>query len=262
MVRTFLLLAWTWTRAAMEYPATIALLTVGVMVSSSLDLAAILVLFTHMRTLGGLDTAGAMLLYGSSQMSFGLSNLLIGAVDRLGQHIRQGTLDTMLIRPVSPLIQLATEDFTPRKLGRLVPAVAVLAWGGSRAGLGPPDVLLTVLMVANGTLLFCAVWVLSASLQFVLINGYEATKAITWGGSFATQYPMSLYGRDFVLGVTFAVPLAFVNWQPVLYILDLPDPLGLPVFVRFLGPAATALLCAVAAVAWRTGLRHYRSTGS
>lgn len=246
----------------MEYPATIALLTLGVMVSSSLDLAAILILFTHVRALGGFDPAGAMFLYGSSQLSFALSNLLVGAVDRLGQHIRRGGLDTMLIRPVNPLVQLAAEDFTPRKLGRLVPASAVLAWGMSRADLDPPDVLLTALMVANGTVLFCAVWVLSASLQFVLVNGHEAAKAVTWGGSFMTQYPMSLYGRDFVLGVTFAVPLAFVNWQPSLYILGMPDPLGLPGFVRFLGPVATALLCAAAAAAWRSGLRHYRSTGS
>ena len=262
MVRTWFLLAWTWLRAAAQYPGTMLLMTAGAAVSTSLDLIALVILFTHLPLLGGLTAAEAGFLYGACQISFTISDLAVGAADRLGRHIRAGTLDTMLIRPVSPLVQLATEDFTPRKLGRLLPAGTVLVWSTVRLDLTPADLLLTLLMVVNGAVLFCALWVLAASAQFVLVTGHEATKAVTWGGVFMTQHPMSLYGRDFVRAVTFTVPLAFVNWQPSLYILGKPDPLGLPEFVRFLGPVVTALLCAVAAAAWRAGLRHHRSTGS
>lgn len=261
-VGTWLLLARTWTRAALQYPLGLVMMTLGAVVSTSLDLIGIVIIFTHMPFLGGFGPAEAGFLYGASQLSFAISDVAIGAADRLGRHIRAGTLDTMLIRPVSPLLQLATEDFTPRKAGRLLPAGAVLVWSMSRLSPSPADVVLTALMIVNGAVLFSALWVLAASTQFVLVHGHEATKAVTWGGVFMTQYPMSLYGKDFVRAVTFAVPLAFVNWQPSLYILGHPDPLGLPVFVRFLGPVLTALLCLVAALAWRTGLRHYRSTGS
>ena len=63
-------------------------------------------------------------------------------------------------------------------------------------------------------------------------------------------------------GVTFVVPLAFVNWLPALHILGRPDPLGLPGWVDFASPAVAALCCVLAGAAWRAGLRSYRSTGS
>nr|WP_241255808.1 hypothetical protein [Candidatus Protofrankia californiensis] len=44
--------------------------------------------------------------------------------------------------------------------------------------------------------------------------------------------------------------------------LDKPDPLGLPSLFRFASPLVAAVLLALAAAAWRAGLRHYRSTGS
>ncbi|MCD0453443.1 ABC transporter permease [Actinocorallia sp. API 0066] len=262
MVRAWFLLAWTWTRAAAQYPGTLLAMILGAAVSTSLDLVAIVILFTHMPSLGGLSAAEAGFLYGASQISFTLSDVAVGSTDKLGRHIRAGSFDAMLIRPVSALVQLAAEDFTPRKLGRLLPSAAVLIWSVPRLDLSPSDLVLTVLMVLNGAVLFGGLWVLAASVQFALLAGHEATKAFTWGGASMTQYPMSLYGQDLVRAVTFTVPLAFVNWQPSLYILGRPDPLGLPEFVRFLGPVAAVVVCLAAVGAWRTGLRHYRSTGS
>ena len=61
---------------------------------------------------------------------------------------------------------------------------------------------------------------------------------------------------------TYAVPLAFVSWQPGLYLLGRADPLGMPAFLRYATPAVAAVLAALATLVLRTGLRHYRSTGS
>ncbi|GAB2852982.1 ABC transporter permease [Actinocorallia aurea] len=262
MVRTWGLLAWTWVRAAAQYPVTLVAMVGGAAVSTSLDLIAIVILFTHMPVLGGLSAPEAGFLYGACQLSFTFSDLAVGSADRLGRHIRAGSLDTMLIRPVGPLVQLATEDFSPRKLGRLLPSGTVLGWSAARLDLSAADAALTSLMIVNGAVLFGALWVLAAAVQFVLVNGHEATKAVTWGGVFMAQHPLSLYGRDFMRALTFTVPLAFVNWQPSLFIFGRPDPLGLPTFVRFAGPFVTAALCLAAVLAWRAGLRRYTSTGS
>lgn len=63
-------------------------------------------------------------------------------------------------------------------------------------------------------------------------------------------------------GVTFVLPLAFVNWLPASYVLGRPYPLDLPTWVTYLSPLAAAVCCALAGVLWRAGLRSYRSTGS
>ncbi|MGP4025520.1 ABC transporter permease [Actinomadura sp. 3N407] len=258
------LLAWTWMRAAAQYPVSMVLLALATAVVTGLDAAAIGLLFSRAPRIAGFGVSEVLFLYGTSALSFGVSDIVLGTTERLGQHVRQGTLDAMLVRPVSPLVQVATEDFSPRRFGKLVPAVAVLAFALSRLEVAwtPGRAAMIPVMVLSGTVIFAALWVLAGAVQFVLIDSHGASKSVTYGGAFLTQYPMTMFGRDFVRGVTFVVPLAFVNWQPALYVLDRPDPLGLPDAARFASPAVAAVLCAVAALAWRAGMRRYRSTGS
>jgi ABC-2 type transport system permease protein len=263
-VRMYGLLAWTWLRAAAQFPISMVLLALATAVVSGLDAAAIWVLFTRAPRIAGFTAPEVLFLYGTSALSFAISDVALGTTEQLGERVRMGTLDAVLVRPVSPLIQIATEHFSPRRLGKLVPAVVVLALALPRLDVPwtPGRVAMIPLMAASGTAIFAGLWVLTAAVQFVLVDSHGATKSLTYGGAFLTQYPMTMFGRDFVRGVTFVVPLAFVNWQPALYVLDRPDPLGLPAAARFASPAVAAVLCAVSSVAWRAGIRHYRSTGS
>jgi ABC-2 type transport system permease protein len=263
-VRMYGLLAWTWIRAAAQYPVSMVLLALVTAVVSVLDAAAILVLFSRAPRIAGFGVSEVLFLYGTSALSFAISDIVFGTTERLGFHVREGTLDAMLVRPVSPLIQIATEGFTPRRLGKLVPAVLVLGYALNRLDVPwtPGRAAMIPVMVLSGTAIFSGLWVLTGAVQFVLVDSHGASKSLTYGGAFLTQYPMTMFARDFVRGVTFVVPLAFVNWQPALYVLDRSDPLGLPGAARFASPAVAAALGGVAALTWRAGLRHYRSTGS
>ena len=263
-VRIYLLLAGTWMRSAAQYPASMAMLLVTQAVTTSLDLLAILIMFAHTPRLGGFSLPEVMFLYGSAGVAVSVADIVLGTVERLGEHIRQGTLDTLLLRPVSPLVQIATEDFNPRRMGKLVPTGTVLVLALTRIDTTwtPSRVLTVPLMLAGGIGIFCALWVLSAAWQFAVVDGKQAGNSITYGGAYLTQYPLSVFGREALRGLTWVLPLAFLNWEPALYVLGRPDPLGLPLVFRFASPLVAVVLSAVAALAWRTGLRHYRSTGS
>lgn len=260
----YALLAWTWTRAAAQYPASMVMLTASQAVVSCLDLVAILLMFSHTPRLGGFSLAEVMFLYGTASVAFGISDVLLSAATQLGDHVRNGTLDPILVRPVSPLLQVAVENFSPRRFGKLLPAGVVLAISLSRLPVEwtPVKVLMLPLMVAGATGIFGALWVLSAAWQFAVVDGRQATNSMTYGGAYLTQYPLSIFGRDALRALTWTLPLAFVNWEPALYVLGRPDPLGLPVAFRFASPAVAAVLWAIALLAWRAGLRRYRSTGS
>ena len=77
-----------------------------------------------------------------------------------------------------------------------------------------------------------------------------------------TQYPMTIFPAEVVKSLTFVIPVAFANWYPCLYLLDRDDPFGLPGWFAVLPPFVAALLCGLAGLAWRTGVRRYTSTGS
>jgi len=263
-VRAYCLLAWTWTRALAQYPASLTMLTVSQLVVTGIDAIVILFIFEHTPTYAGFSLPEVMFLYGTSGVSFAIADATIGSVERLGRHIRAGTFDVILLRPASALVQVAADQFSPRRLGKLVQAAVVLGvalatmdvdWTVGRIAIVP-------VMILSGTFIFGALWVLGATYQFLAGEAAEVMNAATYGGNFVTQYPLNILGRDAIRALTWVIPLAFVNWLPALYILDQPDPLDLPAPVRFASPLVALLLCVVAALVWRTGVRHYRSTGS
>jgi ABC-2 type transport system permease protein len=260
--RTYALLAWVWTRAAAQYRASFAIMTVSGFVVSGLDIAVIWVIFANTTSLAGFGLAEVVFLYGCSALAFSIADLLFSNADRVSEHIKAGTLDVFLIRPVSPFVQIAVDRFAPHRIGRVLQAAVVLGLGLARLDVTPGRLWMIPVMVVSGVLIFASLFTLGGAAQFLLTDAPEVANAFTYGGGSLTQYPLSVYGNDLVRAVTFILPLAFVNWQPGLYVLGREDPLGLPHVLRFLSPAAAAALAFVAALAWRTGIRRYRSTGS
>lgn len=262
MVRLYALLAWTWLRAAARYPLSLAMLTAASVMVNALEAIAILIIFQHTDALGGFTLFEVMFLYGTAGVSFALANLLAGNADRLSRHIKAGTFDTMLIRPVGTFVQMATDRFSPQRLGGLLQAAIVLGIALPRLDVPWSRAWMIPVMIVCGTVIFISIFTLAGALQFLVTDAPEVANAFTSGGNELTRYPLSVYGDELVRAVTFMVPFAFVNWQPALYVLDRADPLGLPHALRFGAPLAAALLAAVAALAWRAGVRRYRSTGS
>ncbi|GAB3460823.1 ABC transporter permease [Streptomonospora sediminis] len=257
-------LAWTWTRAVAQYPMSLAMLTFAQVASSAAELCAVLFLFGHTGRLAGFTVYEGVLVYGLAAMAFSLADLLLGSVERLGEHIRTGAFDVMLVRPVPALVQLATDGFSPRRLGKTVPAAAALGWALWELPIEwtAARVVMLPVFIVSGVVICCAVWVIGACLQFVIADARQVANSVTYGGQALTEYPLAVYGRDVVRAVTFVVPLAFVSWQPALFLLDRTDPLGMAAWLRTASPGVALVLALVAAAVWRAGVRRYRSTGS
>lgn len=263
-LRAYVLIAWMWIRVAMSYRTSFVVLAVSHFFITGLDFAAILIMFANVDALGGFGLAEIAFLYGGSGLCLGLADLILGNIERLGRRIRMGTFDAMMVRPVSLFVQSCADEFSLRRLGRITQAACVLAWS-----LVALDVDWTVARVAMlpylvvfGTVIFLSLFTLGAAFQFWTTDGSEAANAFTYGGNTVTQYPLTIFPAEALRALTFIVPIAFVNWYPSLYILDRPDPLGLPPATQFASPVAALALALLAAWAWRTGVRRYRSTGS
>lgn len=263
-VRTYLMLVRMWTRASLQYPVSLLMLTASQLLLTATELAAVLILFAHTRSLAGFSLAEVLFLYGTAATAFGLADLLVGNVERLGRHIRTGTFDVMLVRPAGALVQLAAEEFSPRRLGKLATALPVLAVALCELPVrwDPARVLAVPAMIAAGTVIYGALWVICSAVQFLAGESPDLLNTVVASGNLLTQYPLAVYGRQAVRALTWVVPLAFVNWQPALFVLDRPAEFGLPAALRFASPAVALILAVLAAIAWRAGVRHYRSTGS
>ena len=262
--RVYLRLAGASIRSQASYRLSFALQLVFTFLLTFLDFLAILVLFSHLDRLAGWSLAEVAFLYGTASVSFAVCDVVVGNLDLLPQMIREGSIDTVLVRPIASLAQVVTTEFGVRRFskvaqGLLVLVIAVvelrLRWDGGR-------LVVFAAMMVSGPLIFGAIWVIAATHAFWTIETGEVTNAFSYGGNLLTTYPLGIFGtwlRDLIL---FVVPLAFVNYLPSLYILRRQDTLGAPAWLELCSPVVAIGLVIVATATWRLGIRHYRSTGS
>jgi ABC-2 type transport system permease protein len=251
-----------WTRAAMAYPASFWMMAVSGFVVGLLDFGGIWIMFHTIHSMGGFDLRQIAFLYGATGFGIAIGDLLVGRIERLGQMIRLGKLDTMLVKPIPVIAQVCADEFALRRFARVFQAVVVLTVACTFVSWTPAKALVTLSMLASGSVIFCSLFVGFACIQFWTVDANEVANAFTYGGNTLTQYPLTVFPREVVTSLTFLLPLAFVNWYPALYVLGRPDPFGFPGWLRFASPLAALLLASLSALVWRTGVRHYSSTGS
>lgn len=250
-------------RARLQYRMSFALDLAGAFLVSCLDFAAVLIVFHNVSRLAGWSVAEVSLLYATSTLSFALVDLVVGHLDDLPLLIRDGSFDLLLIRPRGVLFQVVTLDFELRRFGNALQGLCVLVYALSNLELhwtaGRIAMLATT--VAAGALIFAAVWVFAICIVFWSVEGKETANAFTYGGSFFTEFPITLYDEWLRRFLAYVVPMAFVCYFPALYILDKPDPLGLPSWLRFASPAVALVAAGCAGMMWRVAVRHYQSAG-
>ena len=248
-------------RGQLEYRASLALQMVATAVLTLIDLVAIVVIFQNVPALDGWRLEEVALLYAVATISFAFTDLVIGHLDYFPQMIRDGTFDLILVRPLPSLLQVIASDFSLRRVGKILQGVVVLAyallhvdveWTLERAALLP-------LAIVSGAVLYAAVWIALATIAFWIVDAIEFVNAFTYGGSFLSQYPISIFGRWLRGLVLFVVPLAFVAYFPVRALLD-KDGIG-PAELGYASPLVAAAASLVAFAVWRGAVRHYRSAG-
>ena len=250
-------------RAQLQYRTSFVLESVGMFFVTFLDFVVILIIFANVPALAGWSRAEVALLYGIAALSFALTDLVVGQLDWLSEWVRDGTFDGMLVRPRSTLFQVIASDFQIRRVGKLLQGLVVLVFALVALDIQwtPLRALVLVAAVPIGAAIFISIWVLMISIVFWTVDGREAANAFTYGGSFLAQFPMNIYDRWVRRLLGYIVPIAFVAYFPSLYILDKPDPLGLPAVLQFVGPLVAVASAFAAAFVWRFAVRHYQSAG-
>lgn len=251
-------------RSLMSYRASFVVEMITNIGGTALDVLAVLVIFGTTRTLAGFTLPEAVLMVSLSSCAFGLADFVVGNIDRLQTYVRSGMMDSVLVRPLSPLAQLVLMDLPVRKALRVALAVGVLAVALRVNDIDwtPARVALVAVVPLAGAVFFGSIFVLSASLAFWWVDSGQLGNAFTYGGRDFTAYPVPVYAGWFRAVFAYGLGFGFVSYQPALVLLGRADPLGLPGWTGFVSPLVALAAAGFAAAVWRSGIRHYRSTGS
>jgi ABC-2 type transport system permease protein len=246
-----------------SYRASFGLDLVGSGLVIAIDFVEVLAVFSQVPTVAGFSFAEVFLMFGLASLGFSLADFAVGAVDGLDRHVREGDFEVLMLRPLSPLAQLAVGEVQLRRLGRLAVAGAALGLALSRVDVDwtPARIGLLLLAPLSGAVLFGSFFVLSGASAFWLVDGSEVGNALSYGSGYLSQWPIAVLGPLLGRFFTFVVPAAFTAYLPVVAILGRDEPLGLPSWLPWLTPLAAAWSSLAAALVWRAGVRHYTGAG-
>ncbi len=250
-------------RGQMQYKRSLTLTLLGSFAGSGLALVVLAITFSRFGTLAGWTFGEVALLYGIASIAFSIQGVVTeGGFDNLAVLVREGTFDRVLLRPVTSFTQMLAADFQLQRLGRALQGVVALALSQTNIRWTWDKLVYLPVAVASGALFFSGVTVLGATLTFWTIQRSEIINVFTYGGGAASGYPITIWGSGMQRFLTFVFPIAFVAYYPGLYLLDRPDPLGLPRWLPLLSPLVAVAFLAFAWRVWEWGVRHYQSTGN
>lgn len=246
-------------RSAMQHKASFFMIMLGQLATSFSALLVVYFLLDRFGSVDGFTFEEVLICYSVVLMAFSLAECFARGFDLFPRLISNGQFDRMLVRPRNEVFQVlaSTVEFT--RMGRLIQAVAVLAYAISNCGVvwTPDRVFLLLFMIMGGTALFAALFWMYAGLAFFSTEGLEFMNVFTDGGRDHGAYPMSVYGREALTFYTYVVPLACVQYYPLMYLLGRWQN---PWLIAC--PLAGFAFAIPAYAVWRCGVRHYRSTGS
>lgn len=253
-------------RSQMQYPASFLMLITGNFLGTFVDILGIWILFDRFKMVQGWTLFEVGLIYGIVQMGFALAETFARSFDTFSQVIRYGEFDRILLRPVSPLFQIAFREVGVMRIGRFFQGLIVLVWSSNQlsipfVSIHTPVICFSILGTAS---LFYGLYVIQATVSFWTIETLELMNAATYGGLQAGQYPMSIYNKSFRFIFTFLIPLACVGYYPIAALLhheNLSSALG-SFQLGLIAPIAGFAFLFLACRLWHFGVQRYSSTGN
>jgi ABC-2 type transport system permease protein len=246
-------------KSQMQYKVSLYLATAGQFLVSFSVFIGIWFMFSRFKTVEGFSLSQVLLCYAAVLMAFSIAECLSRGLIFLPRMLGNGEFDRVLVRPRHEiyLVICAQTDFT--RLGMLAQAVIMFCYAIPMSGVvWTCDKILTLfLMVSCGSIVFMCLWLIYACISFFTVEGLEFMNILTYGGRDFGRYPYSVYGKDVLRFLTFVIPLALIQYYPLLYLLGKSTKV-----LHMLAPVLSLLFVIPSYAFWRFGLRRYKSTGS
>jgi ABC-2 type transport system permease protein len=257
-------LAGAYVRSRMQYPLSF---WPRVLISLGADLVPLLligILFTRFPTIQGWEWQEIALLYGLSQLSFGLMRCFGWQIDHLGDLIASGEFDSFLIRPLPPLFHLIAARFEILEIGRVIAGGVILAVATVSVGvpLTPANLAVTLGAVVGGAMILFSLSLIVATFSFWHTRSGKLQDLVLASGREFANYPLTIFPTGIRWLLTLALPLALITYYPAQRLLGHNETGALLPLLSIAALPVGILALWLASRIWHVGLQHYQSTGS
>ena len=219
----------------------------------------IICLFDKFSNIKGFTMYEVLLTFSIIQFGFSFCESFFRRLDQFDNLIINGTFDKLLIRPRNIMLQIFGEQISFIKMSRLLQSIIILIISIAKIDViwNISKVITLIFMLISSIVIFLGIFILSASYCFLTIKGLEVRNVFTAGGKHMAQYPIGIFKKGFIWFFTFIIPYGFINYYPLLYILDRKSN-NLLMF----SPLITIIYLIPCIIVFYKGIKKYKSAGS
>ncbi|HEY9729248.1 MAG TPA: ABC transporter permease [Chroococcales cyanobacterium] len=255
---TVLRLFWSTAIAAeLEYRLNFVIATLSSLGNLIGSLFSLFLFYRTGYTFPGWSWEQALVILGIFTLLQGFSaTFLVPNLNRIVDQVQQGTLDFVLLKPISSQFWLSTRTVSPWGLPDITFGGILIAYAGERLHLSSSDYLLSVMPLLFGLASLYSIWFMLGATSIWFVKIYNVTEVLR-GLLEAGRFPMVAYPAAYRFFFTFIVPVAFLTTVPA------EAMLGRSQVIWVVGAGALALgLLFAASIFWRFALRFYTSASS
>ena len=224
-----------------------------------IELIFIWIIFQKTNDIGGWNFKQLLLLYGMMMLSISVTELLFDSTYNLGNRlIKNGKFDTLLLRPVHPLISVLGENHSTTAFGYIIMAFILI-------------ISMLIQLEINITFFLILKILYFGILGGFIIGGIQAIFGVSGFWTYKSnevvwsvfqfhklaEYPIVIYNKFIRILITVFFPFAFASYFPVENILEKNGNI-----VLIITPIITMVIWKLAVIIWNCSLNKYRSTGS
>ncbi len=208
-------------------------------------------------TFEGWSWEQALIILGIFTLLQGISaTFLVPNLNRIVDRVQQGTLDFVLLKPISSQFWLSTHTVSPWGIPDVIFGGVLIAYAGGRLGLGISNYLASTVPIFFGIASLYSLWFMLGATSIWFVKIYNVTEVLR-GLMEAGRFPMVAYPTAYRFFFTFVVPVAFLTTVPA------EAMLGRTQVIWIVGSGALAIgLLFASAIFWRFALRFYTSASS
>jgi ABC-2 type transport system permease protein len=247
-------------KAILEYQTDFIILVFAAILTQLLGIVFLKVIYMRIPDINGWIFWEVAFMYAMIYLTEGIGSLFFEGTWRIGSLINRGELDVILLRPVSPILQVLCNGVGMNGLGNIVTGSIVVV----QALIHMPmlwsleKVAITFLLLVSAIVIRISINLASNSIHFWLRTSRNAFPLMVHNLSDFAKYPITIFPVAVRSLITFFVPFAFISFFPAAYIFNKNDLDWLWV----LSPIVAVVSAVIAYGIFCLGLRSYESVGN
>ena len=241
----------------LEYRLNFAIATVTSVANLVGSLFGLSLFYRTGYTFEGWNWQEATIVLGLFTLLQGFSaTFLVPNLNSIVKQVEQGTLDFVLLKPISSQFWLSTKTISPWGLPDLLFGAILIVYAGNKLRLGWYSYLASLIPLGFGIIILYSLWFILGATSIWFVKVYNVTEVLR-GLLEAGRYPMVAYPTIYRFFFTFVVPVAFLTTVPAQAMLSRSE------LSWVFGAAILAgALFLFSIFFWRFALRFYTSASS